>query len=254
MSKVQATHTEIATMFKIFTTLVRGAVAEAEEAAFDANATRVLAQQLRDAAAALEHSKRELACAMAYRASEHRAAASLDTRIAELEASAVSAIGAGRDDLASEAAAVIAATEDERHDRRAAIARFDTDIARLRQLTDHGRKRLLELRRGLEMARVQEALHRAGANGRRALALGSGALREAEATLARIKERQLGDEDMHAALEELEREATATSLDERMAAAGFGPSRKTAASDVMARLKARASAQPQPPATRGSQP
>lgn len=238
-------------MLKILSTLVRGAVAEAEEAVFDANATRVLAQQLREAASALEHSKKELACAMAYRASEHRAAASLDQRIAELEASAVTAIQAGREDLAGEVAAMIAATEDERRDRREAIGRFDADIARLRQLIEHGRKRLLELRRGLEMARVQEALHRAGANGRRALMMGTGALREAEQTLARIKERQLGDEDIHAALEELEREASAKNLDDRLADAGFAPARRTTTSDVMARLKARATPPPDqsPPAS-----
>lgn len=229
-------------MLKIFTTLVRGAVAEAEEAVFDANATRLLAQQLRDAAAALEHSKKELACAMAYRASEQRAADSLDARIIELEASAVSAIQGGREDLAGEAAAVIAATEDERRDRREAISRFDADIARLRQLIDHGRKRLVELRRGLEMARVQEALHRAGANGRRAIVLGSGALRDAEHTLARIKERQTGEEDVHKALEDLEREASAKSLDDRMADAGFGPAKRTSSNDVLARLKAKAAA------------
>ena len=70
------------------------------------------------AAAALEHSKKELACAMAYRASEQRAVDSLEARIAELEDSAVARFKAGRDDLAGEAATVIAATEDERRDRR----------------------------------------------------------------------------------------------------------------------------------------
>lgn len=227
-------------MLKILSTLVRGAVAEAEEAVFDANATRLLAQQLREAAAALEHSKKELACAMAYRASEQRAAASLDSRIAELEASAIAAINGGREDLAGEAATVIAATEDERRERHDAIVRFDADIARLRQLIDHGRKRLLDLRRGLEMARVQEALHRAGANGRRAVVLGTGALRDAESTLARIKERQTGAEDMHAALEELEREASGKNLDDRLADAGFGAQKRTQSSDIMARLKAKA--------------
>ena len=229
-------------MLKILSTLVRGAVAEAEEAVFDANATRLLAQQLREAAAALEHSKKELACAMAYRASEQRAAASLDSRIAELEASAIAAINGGREDLAGEAATVIAATEDERRERHDAIVRFDADIARLRQLIEHGRKRLLDLRRGLEMARVQEALHRAGANGRRAVVLGTGALRDAESTLARIKERQTGAEDMHAALEELEREASGKNLDDRLADAGFGAQKRTQSSDIMARLKAKAAA------------
>ncbi len=227
-------------MIKILTTLVRGAVAEAEEAVFDANATRVLTQQLREAATALEYSKRELACAMAYRASEQRAVDSLDARAAELEAGAVAALQAGRDDLGQEAAAAIAATEDERRDRRAAVTRFDADIARLKQLIEHGRNRLADLRRGLEMARVQEALHRAGANGRKAVMSGTGALREAEATLARIKQRQAGEEDMHAALEELERESSGRTLDDRLAAAGFGPNPKTAASDVLTRLKAKA--------------
>ncbi len=231
-------------MLKLVTTLVRGAVAEAEEAVFDANATRLLAQQLRDAAAALEHSKKELACAMAYRASEQRAAESLDARIGELEVSAISAIQGGREDLADEAATVIAATEDERKERRAAIERFDADIARLRQLTEHGRKRLQELRRGLEMARVQEALHRAGANGRRAVVIGTGALREAEGTLARIRERHSKDEDVHAALEELEREASGQNLDDRLADAGFGPRLRTPPNDVLARLKAKAATSP----------
>lgn len=235
-------------MLKLVTTLVRGAVAEAEAAVFDANATRLLAQQLRDAAAALEHSKKELACAMAYRACESRASDGLDARIGELEASAVSAIQGGREDLACEAAAVIAATQDERNERRAAIARFDVDIARLRQLIEHGRRRLQELRRGLEMARVQEALHRAGANGRRTIVVGTGALRDAEGTLARIKERQTNDEDVHAALEELEREASACNLDDRLADAGFGPRLRTPPHDVLARLKAKAaSAPPAPP-------
>lgn len=229
-------------MLKLATTLVRGALAEAEEAVFDANAIRLLAQHLREAAAALEHSKKELACAMAYRTSEARAAASLANRISELEASAIAAIRDNRHDLAGEVATAIATTEDEHRERLAVIERFDADIARLRELTDHGRKRLLALRRGLEMARVQEALSRAGANGRRAAVLGTGALREAETTLARIKERQTREEDVHAALEALDREASAQGLDNHMANIGFGPPQRTLASDVLARLEAKAAA------------
>jgi phage shock protein A len=73
-------------MLKLFTTLARGALAEVEGAVFDANAIRVLDQQLRQAAGALEQSRRELACAMAYQASEERAIAMLGDRIGELEA------------------------------------------------------------------------------------------------------------------------------------------------------------------------
>lgn len=227
-------------MLKLFTTLVRGAVAEAEEAAFDQNATRVLAQQLRDAATALEHAKKELACAMAHRASEARAAAMLDDRIASLEQGAIEALNGGRNDLAEEAATVVAAVEDERKDRLAAMGRLDADIARLQRLTAEGQRRLQELRRGLEMARAQEALNRAGANGRRALATGTGALREAEATLSRIRASQAHCDDEHAALEQLERVSSGADIEDRIASAGFGPKVKTKPADILARFKTKA--------------
>jgi phage shock protein A len=229
-------------MMKLFTTLMRSAVAEAEDAVFDANALRLLAQHLRDAAEALEHSKRELACAMAHRAAEARAVAALTQRIADLEVGARDALDADRLDLAEQAATVIAANEDERKARCDAMATFDADIARLRRLSDEGRNRLLELRRGLEIARAQDALRRAGANGRRALATGSGALRDAEATLARIRDANDQSADVAEALDDLERTSSGRDLDERLAKAGCGVRVKSNPADVLARLKhARAS-------------
>jgi phage shock protein A len=231
-------------MLKLLNTLVRGAVAEAEEAVFDANALRILEQQLRDAAQSLELSKRELACAMAHRSAESRAIDALTQRIAELERGATDALNANQLSLAEQAATVIAANEDERVLRQEAMVKFDAEIARLRILSDEGRNRLLELRRGLEMGRAQDALRRAGANGRRALASGTGALREAEATLVKIRERNAQSEDVAAALDELERSATGRDLDDRLAAAGFGPRIKSNPADVLARLKQARDAKP----------
>lgn len=227
-------------MFKLFTTLMRGTLAEAEEAAFDHHATRVLAQQLRDAAASLEIAKKELACAMAHRSSEASAVTSLNERIAILEAAAVEALDGDRDDLAEESATLIASLEDERADRQKSVGEFENDIAHLRRLTEEGQRRLRDLARGLETARAREALSRAGANGRRALVTGSGALREAEETLDRIRKHQRHDDDKHAALEELERTASGRDLFDRLAAEGFGPNPKTTPGDVLARLKNRA--------------
>lgn len=224
-------------MLKTFTTLLRGAVADAEESVFDANAIRMLEQQLRDAAASLEVSRRELACAIAHEASEERAVAALQQRMSELEESARKAFAAAREDMAQEAAVVIAAIEDETAERRAALERFSREVRRLKLVAEDGRKRLADLRRGLELARAQDALRRAGANGRRALAAGSGALREAEATLARIKEQSLKDQDVAAALDEMERRASGQDLADRLSSAGFGPKVKTNPSDVLARLR-----------------
>lgn len=224
-------------MLKTITTLLRGAVADAEEAVFDANAIRVLEQQLRDAAAALEHSRRELACAIAHQSSEERAIAALCARITDLEDSGRKAVSAGREDLAEEAAVVIAANEDERTERHAALERFSSEVRRLKLLAEDGRVRLMDLRRGLELARAQDALRRAGANGRRALVSGTGALREAEATLVKIRENQTRDEDMSSALDDLDRAGNDADLAKRLAAAGFGSKLKSRPADVLARLK-----------------
>ena len=227
-------------MLKMVTTLLRGAASEAEEALFDANAIRVLEQQLRDAAGSLEHARRELACAMAHQASEDRAVAALEARIGALEAAARDALDAAREDLATEVATVIAATEDERTLRKASVEKFAADVRRLKQLSEDGRLRLADLRRGLEMARAQEALRRAGANGRQALSVGTGALRQAEATLVRIRDVQAREEDVAAALDELDSRESGRDLTDRLAAAGFGSVKKTNPADVLARLKASA--------------
>ena len=224
-------------MLNLFATLARGAVADVEQAVFDANAIRILEQQLRDAAGALEQSRRELACAMAHQASEERAVAALLQRIAELETSGRKAIAAAREDLAQDVAVEIAATEDECRERREAAERGSLEISRIKLLVEEGRKRLLELRRGLELARAQEALRRAGANGRRAVAAGKGALREAEATLARIRATHAREQDVAAALDDLERAAPGRDLAKRLDDAGFGARQRTKAQDVLARLR-----------------
>jgi phage shock protein A len=229
-------------MLKLFTTLARGAVADVEETVFDANAMRVLNQQLRQAAGALEQSRRDLACAVAYQASEDRAIAVLGERIGALETSCRKAIKGGRNDLAEEVAIEIAALEDERNDRCRAADRGKDEIARLRLLVDEGRKRLLALRRGLELARAQEALNRAGANGRRAVATGRGALREAEATLARILATHAREQDMATALDDMESTATGRDLDMRLDKAGFGSVERVKPADVLKRLQANAAA------------
>lgn len=224
-------------MLKTLTTLLRGAVAEAEEAVVDANAIRILEQQLRDAATALEVSRRELACAVAHQASEQRAVDVLAERFAEIEASARKALAASREDMAQQAAVVLAGIENEAADRRASLDRFSVDVRRLKQLSGDGHKRLNELRRGLELARAQEALRRAGANGRRAIVSGNGALREAESTLARIREQSLKDQEAAAALDEMERSDRGQDVIDKLSAAGFGPNTKVTAADILARLR-----------------
>ncbi len=238
-------------MLRTLTTLLRGAAADADEAVFDANAILILKQQLRDAAIALEHSKRELACTIAHQSAEERALEALAQRISLLEDGARQALTAGREDLAHEAAVVIAANEDESAERRAALDRYSIEVRRLKQLAESGRSRLMDLRRGLELARAQDALHRAGANGRRALASGSSALHEAETTLTKIRELQTRAEDVATAIDDLDRQGKADDVQNRLAAAGFGAKGRSNPADVLARLKTGAAYSQQNLATGG---
>ena len=222
-------------MIKTLTLLMRGAMADNAQAVHDANAVAILRQQIRDAASALASARRELAVAMAYHAAELRALDALQSRIDTLSESARKALADGREDLGRDAAVLIAALEDERADREAAMARFADDITRLKALVLQGQDRLRDLDRGLQTARATEAVRRAGINGRRVVALSSGALGDAEETLARLRERQQSEEDFGEALASLAA-ATAGDVEDRLSAEGYGR-RRTDPQSVLDRLR-----------------
>src|SRR5216684_2315568 len=101
-------------MFKTVLTLFRGSVAAAGEELEDRSALLILDQQMRDAAAAVERSKRTLALAIAQDQQEGRRLDATNARIADLELRATAALDGGREDLAREAAASIANLEADR--------------------------------------------------------------------------------------------------------------------------------------------
>ncbi|WP_375462229.1 PspA/IM30 family protein [uncultured Enterovirga sp.] len=223
-------------MIRTMQLLLRGAIADNAQAMHDANAVAILRQQIRDAAGALAGARRELAVAMAYHAAELRALDAIASRIETVSDGARKALADGREDLGREAAALIAALEDEREDRRAAMSGFAAEIERLKQLVAHGQDRLRDLDRGLQTARAAEAIRRAGINGRRVVTLSSGALNEAEETLSRLRDRHRNEDDLCDALASLERDAVA-GVEDRLDAAGYGK-RRTDPQAVLDRLRA----------------
>ena len=222
-------------MMKTLTLLMKGAIADNAQAIHDQNAVAILRQQIRDAAAALGSARRELAVAMAYHAAELRALGALGSRIDTVSDSARKALAAGREDLGREAASLIAALEDERADRQAAMTRFATDVERLKSLVEQGQERLRDLDRGLQTARATEAVRRAGINGRRVVALSTGALGDAEKTLARLRARQVSEDDFGDALASMDAEGSG--VEARLSADGYGR-RRTDPEAVLARLRA----------------
>ena len=120
-------------MFKTVLTLFRGSVAAAGEELEDRSALLILDQQMRDAAAAVERSKRMLALAIAGDQQEGRRLDATNARIADLEVRATAALDGGREDLAREAAQAIANLEADRDAAMTARTLFASEITRMKR-------------------------------------------------------------------------------------------------------------------------
>jgi phage shock protein A len=213
-------------MFKQIAILLRGQVHEAGSVVAQRHALVILDQQIRDAGGAIRIVQHALALAMAEDRQEVQRLAAIAARIGGLEAQARAALGGGREELALLAAETIAGLE---LDRDAAVQGqrlMAAEIARLRQAVQDTTRRFAELQRGRRLACIGDAASRAR-RGR----FDGGALRDAEATLADLRTRQIAQE----ALEELSH--APGQVEERLAAAGFGPAPRPTAASVLARLK-----------------
>ena len=141
-------------MFKTVLTLFRGSIAVAGEEIEDRSALLILDQQMRDAAAAVERSKRTLALAIAQDQQEGRRLDATNARIADLELRATAALDGGREDLARDAAQSIANLEADRDAAMTARTLFASEIARLKRQVANAEARITYLDRGRRLERV----------------------------------------------------------------------------------------------------
>jgi phage shock protein A len=231
-------------MFKLLLTLVRGQAARAEEDFADRNAMLILEQQIRDSATGLDRARRALAVAMAQDATETRRCADIKTKIADLEQRAIAALGGGREDLAAEAAAAIAHLEADRDSAEAAQASFRRESGKLRNLVANGERRVAELQRGRRAAQASDAVRRLHTSGAVHIGGEAGPLKDAEATLHRLRQKQAEAEAADQALEALDGASAPGLIAEKLEAAGFGEKTRSTAASVLERLIQRPPAQP----------
>ncbi len=222
-------------MFQTIFTLLRGAYAEGEEALQDGTALPLLRQQIREASAALDIARRDLAAAIAALKGEQCALQRIDAQIETLSASARKALGDLREDLALNASVQIAAHEDDRCERLTILHRREAKVQEQRAILAQGQARLRRLNEGYRRAQVDVSLHRAGLSVRQGGRASTGKLAAAEATLARLEKHSGLSADFDEALQSLnEADAAASAL----SGAGYGLTWKTDPHAVLARLKA----------------
>lgn len=225
-------------MFKLFVTLLRGRAHDASQQIAERNALPLLAQQIRDAARAVETARRAVALAIAEDQAQAESAGHLADRLKDLEARAVAALEAGEDDLAREAATTIALLETEIDETCKARIEFATSIGKLKEQVRSAELRLLALQRGERIAVARDRTQRiiAEVPGNELATLD-----DAEETLRALRKRQQTTDLVEAAMKTLVRTGQPDAMIEKLAAAGCGAPLVTRTDDVLARLRAKVS-------------
>lgn len=219
---------------KLFT-LGRASANDAATAVVDANALRILDQEIRDADKAQGKARDDLAGLVARRRILETEVESYRAQALKYETSARLAVEKGDIDLARQVAQRIADLErdismkaPQIEDMRAAEEQIHTAVAG----TD---RKIEQLRREVEVVKVNESVQKAQATV--AAGVAGSSLGSAAQSLARIRERQLVRGEKIKAAGELEDRRTGADLDEKLRLAGILPG-NSSADDVLARLTA----------------
>ena len=217
--------------------LFRGTAHEAGQSLVDANALKILDQEIRDADTNQGKARDDLAGLVARRRMAENEMQSFGDQIAKYESSARSALSQGKTDLAREVAQRIAELETEIGTRGPLIEGMKQAEARLRQAIAATDQKIETLKREVDIVKVNDSVQRAqtsvalqsqGAHSR----IGSAA-----DSLARIKQKQAVQEEKLRVGQELEDRRTGADLDAKLKEAGILPGHSSA-DDILARLSA----------------
>jgi phage shock protein A len=225
-------------VFKKIMTAVRGGAREAGEAVVDANAIRILEQEIKDAENHMEKAKRDLTGVMAKQMQAERELRRTNDSITEHEGYVVKALDKGDEALALEVAEKIAALETEKHEQQEVVSSFQSHAERLKELVRKSERMIKDHERQLSMVKTTESVQKATAAITDNFAATNSKMSSAKDSLERIKKRQVDFEDRLKAAETLEEETSDKSLQDKLKAAGIGEQDSNAQS-VLARLKSK---------------
>lgn len=217
--------------------LLRGGAYEAGATVVDANALRILDQEIRDADGALGKARDDLASLVARRRILEKELGNLRDQITKYEGSARAALAKGDEPLAREVAQRIADLEQEGNLKAPQLTEMQAAEERMHQTIASTQQKVENLRREIDVVKVNESVQRAQAS---VAASGTGAnaaLGSAADSLKRIKERQAIRDEKFKAAGELEDHRTGADLDAKLRSAGILPGQSTA-DDILARLSA----------------
>jgi phage shock protein A len=231
-------------------TALRGAANEAGDLAVDANATRILDQEIRDADFELRQARDGLASLMAKQSVEKSHRVEKDAKLSEYagylrqllakqsaaEQGGQAAEGARQGALAKEVAAKYAELEAAIKASDSVVGEYEKSIEVLKQKIAAGESALRTLRQRADTVKAKQHVINASAAVSAAHSGTDTHMRSALDSLERIEKRQEESLARFDAANSLAAQATGEALEERLKSAGIIPGAQ-AASDVLARFK-----------------
>lgn len=220
-------------------TALRGGASEVGEAVIDANAVRILEQEIRDAETAIGKAKQSLTRMKGTEIRLKREIGVLNADISDYEQKAMAALNNGEEALATEVAERIAELESDRNDKGSEQATLDTEINKIHAMIKARERTIQKNKRELDKVRTVRELQRATESvSSNFAATGSSEHRVAKA-LERVKAKQQNWQDRMQAGEWMADKEGGDDLDAKLREKGIGDGGSPGASDVLARLKAK---------------
>lgn len=222
-------------ILKKLMTAVRGGAREAGEAIIDANAIRILEQEIVDAKKNLEKGRVSLTEVMAKEMQTKRQISAIQTNISEHEGFAKKALEKSNETLALEIAGKISEYESALSDQQTILSGFTDHIATLKSQIKQAEKTIAENERQLLMVKTTDSVQKATMSVTDNIAANNSTMSSARESLERIKKKQQDRADKIAAGEALQAELS-DDLAAKMKASGIG-TQESSAESILERLK-----------------
>ena len=219
-------------------TALRGGANEAGEAIVDAQALRILDQEVRDAEEELKNSRDSLAEMMARQKVAEQKCTELNNKIAEFEDYAIQALEKNDESLAKDLAEKIADLENQLNTEQNALDEFEGSTENLRSAIKQADSDIKQLKHQVDTVRATENVQRAQDAVAQRHSGSQSRLATATDSLERIKEKQALKSAQFSAAQELAEDVSDDTLQNRLEAAGI-TSGSLNADAVLARLKSK---------------
>lgn len=222
---------------KIITAL-RGGVNELGEAAVDAQALRILDQEIRDASEELKKSKDSLADIIARQKLAQEKANVVKLEIEKYEGYAIQALDKSDESLALEVAEKIAGLEVQFEQNESSASEFKSSAESLRSAINQAEHNLKHLKQQIDTVKATESVQKAQAAVAQRHNGSNSKIRTAMDSLERIKEQQALKSAKFSAAQEVSNDNPSDSLQTKLEEAGIVSSSSTA-TDILEKLKNR---------------